>query len=289
MRSSSPSTGGRGAAARWLLLLDRRTKISTILFFTWFELRKMHAGHAIGVLWAVLMPLGQMLIYVYIFAIVLKVRFEVRPGVEGGPAEYIVYILSGLVPWLFIAAVINGGTGMVQQYASFIRQPNFPYRIIPSVVLLLGMPGHLASVAVIAVALTMVDLGFGGPAWSHLAAAYILAFFFLRGISTALGYLTMYAQDMRNIVSLGMAFLIYFSPVFYKPTQMPHQLRFILLMNPFSYVLSGFKFGFTGDPGTTLLGPENDLLVFAGLAVVGWGLERLVLGRIRSKGLDSVA
>lgn len=288
---SARASAGRGSAAQyrgWLAALDRRTGIYTILVFAWFELRKAHAGSSGGMLWTVLVPLVQCLIYVFIFAVVFKVRFELRPGEAGGPAEYTVYILSGLVPWILCNTMISAGTDMVQQYAPFIRQPNFPYRIIPTVVLLLALPGHFAGLVVLAVSITLVDLGFGGPAWLALAAAYVCTFFALRGLATMLGLLTMYVRDLRHLISLAMAFLIYFSPVFYGPAQMPEPLRVFLYLNPFAYALACFKYGYTGDAANSLLGPTLDLSVFAVLAVLGWAMQHYALAHFRSRGLDSV-
>lgn len=288
MPSSSADAAAADGPRRWLAAFDRRTGIYTTLVFAWFELRKAHAGSAGGMLWTVLVPLIQCLIYVFIFVVVLDVRFEIRPGVPGGPAEYTVFILSGLVPWMLANTTIAGGTDMVQQYAAFIRQPNFPYRIIPTVIVLLAIPGHIAGVAVLAVGLAMVDLGFGGPAWLFLLAAYVCAFFALRGVATVLGLLTMYARDMRHVITLAMSFLIYLSPVFYSPAQVPARLHFLLYVNPFAYALACFKYGYTGDPAQSVLGPGIDLIVLAGLAVVGWLVQRAALGGFRAWGIDSV-
>jgi ABC-type polysaccharide/polyol phosphate export permease len=272
----------------WLAALDRKTGLYTTLVFAWFELRKAHAANSGGLLWSVLTPLGQCLIYVFMFAFVFKVRFPLRAGVEGGPAEFTIYILSGLVPWFLVSTMVLGGTDMVQQYASFIRQPNFPYRIIPTVVLLVALPAHLAGLAVLIVMLSLVDLGYGGPLWLPLAGAYVCAFFALRGLATMLGLLTMYVRDLRHLIALAISFLIYFSPVFYAPGQMPPKLHPLLLINPFAYGLACFKYGYTADPATALLGPAPDLAVFAGLAALGWLMQRHALAHFRSKGIDAV-
>ncbi len=288
--SSASATAPRPAASQrgWLVALDRRTGLYTTLVFAWFELRKAYAGSAAGLLWTVLVPLGQCLIYVFIFVVVLRVRFDVRPGVTGGPMEYTVFILSGLVPWMLVNAIVTGGTDMVQQYAPFIRQPNFPYRIIPTVVVLLAVPAHLAGLAVLGVSLSFVDFGFGGPVWPALAAAYVCAFFALRGLATFLGLGTMYVRDLRPAVGLAMSFLIYLSPVLYGPSQMPEKLHLLLYVNPFAYALGYVRYAFTGDPASTLLGPGGDLAVFAMLAVLGWALQHYGLARFRSRGIDSV-
>lgn len=271
-----------------LAYLEKKARLHTILIFTWFELRKTYAGSVAGVLWTVLVPLFQCMVYIFMFAVVLRVQFDIRPGVTAGPQQYTAYILSGLIPWLFFSSVITSGTDMVQQFSNFIRQPNFPYEIIPSVVLLLAVPAHVAGLVVLFIVLAFVDLGFGGPVWSVLILSYIFIFFALRGLATILGYATMYARDIRQVVLLIMFSIMYFSPIFYKPEQVPRLLRPLLYLNPFSYPLSCFKYGFTGDPTNAVISPAVDLAIFALMALGGWYAQRKLLLRFRSRGLDSV-
>ena len=110
--------------------LDRlKTEMRTTVFFSYFELKKMSAGSGLGIAWSVLEPLLRVSIYVFVFTVVLGLRL---PGAADQPFKHAIYILQGLVPWLYIASCLNGGASMVWTYAGFIRQPAFPYHVLPN-------------------------------------------------------------------------------------------------------------------------------------------------------------
>jgi lipopolysaccharide transport system permease protein len=266
---------------------SRDADLRAILYFTWFELKKATTGSSLGMLWAVLSPLIQMSIYVFVFAVILNIRYPAADGTTGGRLDYTIYILAGLVPWIFLSTAITGGVNMIQKYSGFIRQPNFPYRILPTVNMLLTFPGHVASVLFL---LTLFALtGRLGTIQPHLLAlVYVFTFIFLRGLATLLGFISYHLPDLRNVVPLLLTFLIYLSPIFYKPEQVPSVAQPLMYVNPLNYYMSSFKYALTGDSSMTLISFPVDLCVLAFLAFVFFRVEAWVLQRIRMGGIDSV-
>src|SRR5689334_19176509 len=59
------------------------------------ELTAMHSGQMAGAVWLVVHPLLQFVIYAFLFTIVFKVRIG-----TSGPTDYLLYLFSGLTPWL---------------------------------------------------------------------------------------------------------------------------------------------------------------------------------------------
>jgi homopolymeric O-antigen transport system permease protein len=68
------------------------------------ELSTRYAGQMMGSFWIVGHPLLQMLIYIFLFAVVFQQRIG---GTVELPRDYTIYILSGLVPWLSILPVVT--------------------------------------------------------------------------------------------------------------------------------------------------------------------------------------
>ena len=65
------------------------------------ELSDRYAGQAFGKLWAVIHPIFLMGVFVFIFAVVFKMKIG---GTRDMPLDYTVYLLSGLVSWLSFQA-----------------------------------------------------------------------------------------------------------------------------------------------------------------------------------------
>ena len=64
--------------------------------------RHRYAGSAVGVVWNVINPLAQILIYSLVFSQIMVVRI---PGAGSG-AAFALYLCAGLLPWAVIAWVL---------------------------------------------------------------------------------------------------------------------------------------------------------------------------------------
>lgn len=273
---------GRGPSEGHSALQAFIRQFKTTLFFTYFELKKSSASNGLGLAWLVLEPLVRMMIYVFVFTVVLRVRLPGNPGAF----SYAVYILMGLVPWMYINSVLNDGASLVHSYAGFIRQPNFPYRILPNVNILKHLSAHLVGMVVL---LTMIvlDGGLGKINVPLLLLVYVLMFMTMRGIATFLGACAAVVPDVRPVLNLVLMLAIYLSPILYLPSQLGYWI-IIGLVNPFSYVLTSYKYAMTGEVTYTMLGPWADLSILVLIAIASTLLERRVMQRIRHSGIDRV-
>ena len=92
-------------------------------FFTWRDIKVKYKQTYLGIAWALLQPLGLMLLFTFVFA----KNFTFNTG----GVRYEVYVLSGLILWnLFNSSVSNASDSMIQQ-ANIIKKIYFPRLIIP--------------------------------------------------------------------------------------------------------------------------------------------------------------
>ena len=120
-----------------------------------------------------------------------------------------------------------------------------------------------------------------------LVLVYVLMFMTARGAATFLGASAAVLPDVRQILNLVLMLAIYLSPILYVPARLGKWIV-VGLLNPFSYVLTSFKYALSGDVSYTMLGPWVDLAVLALLALAAWLVERWILERIRHTGIDRV-
>jgi ABC-type polysaccharide/polyol phosphate export permease len=268
----------------WLGLFGRHSRFRTVLFFTYFELKKLSAGTGLGLLWTIFDPFARILIYIFVFTIVLKVRL---PGPNSGAFSYSIYIMLGLIPWTFVSACLNEGAGMVHTYAGFIRQPNFPYRILPNVVLLTNLPAHLIGMAFVIVMMA-VSGDLGHIDLPLVALAYALLFVTVRGAASILGALAAVVPDVRRFLSIVLTAVVYVAPILYLPEQLG-RWKLVGILDPFSYLLTTLKYAMTGDRRYLLISPAGDFFVLFCLAAVAVVLQNRILRRVRQTGIDYVA
>lgn len=100
-------------------------------FFTWRDIKVKYKQTSLGILWAILQPLGMMLLFTLLFSKTLKF--------DTSPLPYPVFVLSGLIIWnLFQSSVSHAGESMIQ-HAGIIKKIYFPRLIIPGAAVLVAL------------------------------------------------------------------------------------------------------------------------------------------------------
>ena len=89
------------------------------------ELTDLHAGQAAGVIWLVVHPLFLFAVYAFLFSVV----FSMRIG-ERGPTDYLVYLFSGLAPWLMTADVLARSSNVIVSNATIVKKVTFPTEVL---------------------------------------------------------------------------------------------------------------------------------------------------------------
>ena len=64
------------------------------------DLRGRYKASVLGFLWTFINPLCQILVYTFVF------QFIMRTGIE----QFSVYLISGMIPWIFFSTAVSGGT-----------------------------------------------------------------------------------------------------------------------------------------------------------------------------------
>jgi len=84
-----------------ILLLTRHRQLT--LEMAKREIYDRYAGQFFGVFWTLGHPLTLMLVYVFVFGYIFKVKVG---GTAEMPLNYTTYLLSGLIPWMtFIESI----------------------------------------------------------------------------------------------------------------------------------------------------------------------------------------
>src|SRR5438094_9029175 len=89
-----------------IMMRDRRL----LAAITRVELAKRHAGSLLGIAWVVLQPALLLSVYLFVYMVVLRMRFE-----GFSRFDYVLYVFCGLVPYLgFMEALTTGALSFKQ-------------------------------------------------------------------------------------------------------------------------------------------------------------------------------
>jgi lipopolysaccharide transport system permease protein len=230
-------------------------------FFTWRDIKVKYKQTYLGVLWALLQPLGMMLIFTFIFSRTLKI--------ETGTIPYPVFVLSGLILWgLFNSSVSHAAESMIQN-ANIIKKIYFPRLIIPCSAILVALFDFLMALFIFIILCIWYKQSVAWNAVLFFPAGILLTLVAAFGLGTFLAALNIKYRDFRYVVPFMLQVLFFSSQVIY-PLQSINQniLKYILALNPLNGAIELFRSPLTGlepDMNVILISSSTAVL----LAVIG--------------------
>ncbi len=197
----------------------------------------------------------------FLFATLMNRPFE----------QYMPYLVSGLFIWNMISSSISEGPRILLDYRSLILQGQIPMAVYPLisnlkqwVLMLHGLP-----VLVIALAITPNILT---PQLLWLLPGLLVITIFCVSSSMILAIAGTYFPDIAEVVSSGMRFVFFVTPVVWMVDQRP-TLSILAHSNPLYYFLEMFRGPIMGtsDPAFVLMVSS---LIALGTAVVAFIVVR---------------
>jgi lipopolysaccharide transport system permease protein len=196
---------------------------------------------------------------------------------EGAPSEpdYPVFLLVGLVVWVFFSqAVLSAAPSLLEQGA-LVRKARFPRETIPASVVTVHLVTFLALITLIG-PLTIAIRGTAGVALLVLPLILACLFAFVLGCALAVSILHAYFRDVAPILSAALLPWFFLSPIFFDPrtadrfsehTTVVFVLEWINPLAPFIVAVRDVVYG-GGLPGIDVLA----YIVVAAALVLGGGV-----------------
>lgn len=196
------------------------------------DYKQKYASSTLGIVWGFIPSLMTVLIYWFVFTIGFRVASSEEP--------YLLWLLSGLIPWFFFSEAIGGITNCFLEYSYLVKKVVFDIKMLPAVKLCSSFINHLFFMVILFYAL----LAYGYlPAWSYMQIIYyigcLLVFTLAVGRITAI--LNVLFRDVSNLVSVVLQFGVWTIPVLWKTEMFHSQIINMLKLNPLFYVVEGYR------------------------------------------------
>ncbi|MFM0348322.1 ABC transporter permease [Paraburkholderia sp. RL17-347-BIC-D] len=212
----------------------------------------------------VLAPVITALLYLTIFGHALRGHVQVYPGVE-----YTSFLIPGLVMMSVLQnAFANSSSSLIQSKITgnlvFVLLPPLShYEMFGAYVLAAVARGLAVGFGVFIVTIWFVPVSFSAPLYIILFATFGAA------ILGTLGLIAGIWADKFDQLAAFQNFLImpltFLSGVFYSTHTLPPVWREVSRLNPFFYMIDGFRYGFFGMSD---INPLASLAIVAGFFVV---------------------
>ena len=189
-----------------------------------------YKNSVLGILWSFINPLLQIAVYALVFQVILKSDIK----------NYTVYLCCGLIPWQYFSAVVLRGAAVIIDNGNIIKKVYFPREILPISIVTSEGVNFLISTIII---LGFVIFGGIGLTFNVFWYFLIIAIQYVVSIGVALivSSLTVYFRDLLHILGILIQLLFYATPIVYSIDSVPARLKWIVKINPMSYLIESYR------------------------------------------------
>jgi ABC-type polysaccharide/polyol phosphate export permease len=218
------------------------------------DLRHKYKGSSLGFAWSLLHPLLMAAVYTIAFRYIVKIKIENFP----------LFLLSGLLPWMFFTAGLAGASSAIVDNGTLVRKVAFPRVILPLAAISAQLVQFLLMYTVIVPMLVAFGVGFR-PALVALLPVVALQIVFTAGLGLLLATAYVYARDTRHLLDVALQVWFWMTPVVYSAALVPERFNFVLALNPMAQFIMSYH-DIVVDGRMPSLATFGVLVVCAGLS-----------------------
>ena len=220
------------------------------------DVLERYKGSNLGLLWSFAYPVFMLLVYMFVFGIVFKMKWGVAPGGEQETTvSFGLIMFSGLVLHAFLGECLVRSSSLITGNQQYVKKVVFPLPIL-SVVTIGAAFFHLLAGLLI---LFIFMVGSGSiPSWTVLYTPLVLLPFvmLMLGASWILSSLCVFIRDIAQIMGVLVTVLLFLAPIFYPLSAVPEVYQPWMYLNPLTAVIEEFR-------AVALFGQQPDWLVLA--------------------------
>lgn len=217
------------------LLKEQYMNLHLIWKLSIYNIKSEYSNHYLGLFWNILQPLMQAAIYYMIFG--LGLRGATAPDAE---IPFIVYLISGLFPWLFISQAINIGSNAIHAQLGLVTKMRFP----SSVLLSISYTNSLINLFFMTMIIGLVSVfnQYVNPLHFLSLIYFIIASFALIfAITLVMSTLIILVRDFRNVLQNFIRMGFFLTPIFWQASERGGLLQVVSDLNPFAYLVQNYR------------------------------------------------
>lgn len=204
------------------------------------DFKTKYAGSYLGIVWAFIQPIVTVLVYWFVFQIGLNVA-KVTTG-EGANVPYVLWFVTGLVPWFFFQDALSNGTSTLLEYSYLVKKVVFDINILPIVKVISALFVHLFFV----IFMIVLYGGYGYyPNIYYFQVIYysVCTFVYAIGLAYAASAIVVFFKDLTQIINIVLQIGIWMTPIMWNidNVNLPPTLLKLFKLNPMYYIINGYR------------------------------------------------
>lgn len=242
---------------------------SQILSLTVASIKARYRRTWAGFVWVLLSPIVMFTVQSLVFKVFLKVEIP----------RYTQFLLSGLLPWIFIFQSLEVCTGALHAQSQLIKV----FRI-PAVAVIGSQVGDnffnlITSFLIILLPIAAFNMSLTSILF--LPVALFLLFAFVFKTSWLLSLCQTFFHDTRFIVSFGLHIAYFLTPIFYPASFIPTEFQWIRHANPLHWAIQPIQL-IVADSPVSQIGFSLVRLTLINLVLflISWTQSKKMMGKM---------
>lgn len=194
------------------------------------DMKIRYKRSALGLLWTLVNPLAQLLVFQFVFGVMFKV----------GMPNYAVFLFVGIVAWNWFSGALMQATTVFVEHRDLIRRPGFPIAVLPAVTISSHLVHFVLTLPVLFALVWFNDIQLG-PSLAVLPFLLIMQFLITLGIAYPIASLHVAFRDTQYLLGLALMLGFYITPIFYAPSVIPPSVARIFELNPMLHVIGAYR------------------------------------------------
>ena len=197
------------------------------------DFKTKYAGSYLGIFWAFVQPVVTILVYWFVFSV----------GFRSGSVmdvPFVVYLVSGLVPWFYIQDFMNSGTNALIEYSYLVKKVVFKISVLPMVKAISAFFVHAFFVFITVVICLLYRIN---PGLYIIQVVYYFFAMFVFGLGIVYGTcaVVIFFRDLSQIINIILQIGVWTIPIMWQLGQVPAKLHWIFKINPMYYIITGYR------------------------------------------------
>lgn len=210
-----------------------------LYFLTWRDVKVRYKQTVLGVLWALIQPLGMMLVFTLFLGRLARVPSD---GIA-----YPFFVFPGLLLWQLFAAGLNESANSVVASERLITKVYFPRAVVPGSAILSALVDFAIGMAIFLVVLVASGRA-PGVAIVFAPLCIVAAVVAALGAGLWLSALNVQFRDVRYVLGFLTQLWLFATPVVYPVSLVPERWRVAYSLNPMAGIVAGFRWSVVGGP-----------------------------------------
>lgn len=220
----------------YTLIKEQFQNIGIVFRISQYEDKAEYQSHYLGLVWEYLYPLIQIGIYWLVFGIGLK------HGNSTHGIDYLPWMVIGITPWFFMNRATLDASKSIYQRVGMVSKMKFPVSVLPTIKIV----SNLSSFWTMLVFSLVVSFLYGvRPSiyWFQWIYYFICMIAWMLAFGIFNSTISLLVRDWRIMLQSLMRMLFYMSGVLFnfETNSFPAPFVHLLQLNPFFYVVSGFR------------------------------------------------